>query len=114
MNTQQTFTKGNIIVSEIEYDASASGDVVIFLHLENGSIEIDVESYFGQMEYANYCFVSKMEYANYCFVNNIVDDKFYYHYLDDSSIEAVNEYLIENNIKAKYMEEVSEAASQTF
>ena len=24
------------------------------------------------------------------------------------------EYLIENNIKAKYMEEVSEAASQTF
>lgn len=103
MNTQQTFTKGNIIVSEIEYDASASGDGVIFLHLENGSIEIDVESYFGQMEY-----------ANYCFVNNIVDDKFYYHYLDDSSIEAVNEYLIENNIKAKYMEEVSEAASQTF
>ena len=103
MNTQQTFTKGNIIVSEIEYDASASGDGVIFLHLENGSVEIDVESYFGQIEYANYCFVS-----------DIVDDEFYYHYLEDEGIEAVNEYLIENNIKAKYMEEVSEAASQTF
>lgn len=103
MNTQRTFTKDDINVTNIEYDASASGNGVIFLHLENGSIEIDVENYFGQMEYANYCFVS-----------NIVDDKFYYHYLDDSSIEAVNEYLIENNIKAKYMEEVSEAASQTF
>lgn len=103
MNTQQTFTKDNIIVTDVEYDASASGEGVIFLHLENGSIEIDVESYFGQMEYANYCFVS-----------NIVDDKCYFQYLDDESIEAVNEYLIENNIKAKYMEEVSEAASQTF
>lgn len=103
MNTQQTLTKDNIIVTDIEYDASASGDGVIFLHLENGSIEIDVESYFGQMEYNNYYFVS-----------NIVDNKCHYHYLDDSSIEAVDEYLIENNIKAKYMEEVSEAASQTF
>ena len=103
MNAHQTFTKGNIIVTDIEYDASASGEGVIFLHLENGSIEIDVESYFGQMEYANYCFVS-----------NIVDDKCYFQYLDDESIEAVDEYLIENNIKAKYMEEVSEAASQTF
>ena len=103
MSRQQTITKDNIVVIDIEYDASASGSGVIFLHLEDGSIEIDVENYFGQIEY-----------ANYCFVNNIVDDKFYYHYLDDSSIEAVNEYLIENNIKAKYMEEVSEAASQTF
>lgn len=103
MSTQQTFTKDDIIVTNIEYDASASGNGVIYLHLENGSIEIDVESYFGQMEYANYCFVS-----------NIVNDKFYYHYLGDGSIEVVNEYLIENNIKAKYMEEVSEAASQTF
>ena len=102
MNTQQTFTKDNIIVTDIEYDASASGDGVVFLHLENGTIEIEVESYFGQMEYANYCFsYTKDDTYNYC-------------YLDDSSIEAVNEYLIENNIKAKYMEEVSEAASQTF
>ena len=103
MNTHQTFTKDNIIVTDIEYEASASGEGVIFLHLENGSIEIDVESYFGQMEYANYCFSS-----------NIVDGEFYYYYLEDEGIEAVNEYLIENNIKAKYMEEVSEAASQTF
>ena len=103
MNTHQTFTRDNIIVTDVEYDASASGDGVIYLHLENGSIEIDVESYFGQIDYINYCFVS-----------NIVDDKFYYHYLEDEGIEAVNEYLIENNIKAKYMEEVSEAASQTF
>ena len=103
MNTQQTFTKDNIIVTDIEYDASASGEGVIYLQIADGVIEIDVESYFGQMEYANYCFVS-----------SIVDDKCYYQYLDDSSIEAVNEYLIENNIKAKYMEEVSEAASQTF
>ena len=103
MNTQQILTKDNINVTDVEYDASASGDGVIFLHLENGSIEIDVESYFGQMEYANYCFVS-----------NIVDDKCYYQYLDDESIEAVDEYLTENSIKAKYMEEVSEAASQTF
>ena len=103
MSTQQTITKDNIIVKDVEYDASASGNGVIFLHLEDGSIEIDVENYFGQMEYDNYCFVS-----------NIVDDKFYYCYLEDEGIEAVNEYLVENNIKAKYIEEVSEAASQTF
>ena len=103
MNTQQTFTKDNIIVTNIEYNASASGEGVIYLQLAGGSIEIDVESYFGQMEYANYCFVS-----------NIVDDKCYFQYLDDESIEAVDEYLVDNSIKAKYMEEVSEAASQTF
>ena len=103
MNTHQTITKDNIIVTDVEYDAEASGNGVIYLHLEDGSVEIDVESYFGQIEYANYCFVS-----------NIVDDKCYFQYLDDESIEAVDEYLIENNIKAKYMEEVSEAASQTF
>lgn len=103
MNTQQTFTKENIIITDIEYDASASGDGIIFLHLEKGTIEVDVESYFGQMEYANYCFSCTAD-----------DDTYTYYYLDDSSIEAVNEYLIENNIKAKYMEEVSEAASQTF
>ena len=55
-----------------------------------------------------------MEYANYCFSYTADDDTYTYYYLDDSSIEAVNEYLIENNIKSKYMEEVSEAASQTF
>ena len=103
MNAHQTLTKDNIIVKDIEYDASASGDGVIYLHLDNGSIEIDVETYFGQMEYANYCFVS-----------NTVDGKFYYYYLEDEGIEAVNKYLIENNIKAKYMYEVNEAASQTF
>ena len=102
MNTQQTFTKDNIIVTDIEYDASASGGGVIYLQTADGIIEIDVESYFGQMEYANYCF----SYSK--------DDTYNYYYLDDESIEAVNEYLIENNIKAKYMEEVSEAASQTF
>ena len=90
-------------MTDTEYDTSASGEEVKYLHLEDGSIEIDVENYFGQIEYANYCFVS-----------DIVDDKFYYYYLEDEGIEAVNEYLIENNIKAKYMEEVSEAASQTF
>lgn len=103
MSTQQAFTKDNIIVKDVVYDASASGDGVIFLNLENGGIEIDVESYFGQIEYTNYCFVSY-----------ITDDEFYCYYLEDEGIEAVNEYLIENNIKAKYMEEVSEAASQTF
>ena len=103
MNTQQTFIKDNIIVTNIEYDASASGEGVIYLQIAGGIIEIDVESYFGQMEYANYCFSCTDE-----------DDTYNYYYLDDSSIEAVNEYLIENNIKAKYMEEVSEAASQTF
>ena len=102
MNTQQTFTKGNIIVTDIEYNASASGEGVIYLQLSYGIIEIDVESYFGQMDYANHCF----SYSK--------DDTYNYYYLDDNSIEAVNEYLIENNIKAKYMEEVSEAASQTF
>ena len=103
MNTQQIFTKDNIIVTNIEYDASASGDGVIYLQLSDGSIEIDVESYFGQMEYANHCFSYNTE-----------DDTYNYYYLDDSSVKAVNEYLIKNNIKAKYMEEVSEAASQTF
>ena len=103
MNTQQTFTKDNIIVSDIEYDASASGEGVIYLQIADGVIEINVESYFGQMEYANYCFSYTAD-----------DDTYTYYYLDDSSIEAVNEYLIENNIKSKYMEEVSEAASQTF
>ena len=102
MNTQQTFTKDNIIVTDTEYRASANGDGIIYLNLENGTIEVDVESYFGQMEYANYCF----SYSK--------ADTYNYYYLDDSSIEVVNEYLIENNIKAKYMEEVSEAASQTF
>lgn len=103
MNTQQTFTKDNIIVTNIEYDASASGEGVIYLQLADGIIEIDVESYFGQMEYADYCFSYNTE-----------DDTYNYYYLNDSSVKAVNEYLIENNIKAKYMEEVSEAASQTF
>ena len=102
MNTQQIFTKDNIIVTDIEYDASASGEGVIYLQTADGIIEIDVESYFGQMEYANYCF----SYSK--------DGTYNYYYLDDESIEAVNEYLIENNIKSKYMEEVSEAASQTF
>lgn len=102
MNTQQTFTKDNIIVTDIEYRASANGDGIIYLNLENGTIEVDVEECFGQMEYANYCF----SYTK--------DDTCTYYYLGDSSIEAVNEYLIENNIKAKYMEEVNEAASQTF
>lgn len=103
MNTQQTFTKDNIIVTDIEYDASASGDGIIYLNLDNGTIEVDVESYFGQMGYANYCFSYTTE-----------DDVYEYYYLDDESIEAVNEYLIKNNIKSEYMEEVSEAASQTF
>lgn len=103
MNTQQIFTKDSILVTNIEYDASASGEGVIYLQLTNGIIEIDVESYFGQMEYASYCFSYTAD-----------DDTYTYYYLDDSSIEAVNEYLIENNIKSKYMEEVSEAASQTF
>lgn len=103
MNTQQTLTKDNIIVTDIEYDASASGEGVIYLKLAGGIIEIDVESYFGQVEYADYCFSYNTE-----------DDTYNYYYLDDFSIEAVNDYLIENNIKAKYMEEVSEAASQTF
>ena len=103
MNTQQTFTKDNIIVTDIEYRASANGDGIIYLNLEKGTIEVDVESYFGQMGYADYCFSYNTE-----------DDTYNYYYLDDESIEAVNEYLIENNIKAKYMEEVSEAVSQTF
>ena len=103
MSTQQTFTKDDIIVTDIEYRASANGDGIIYLNLENGTIEVDVEECFGQIEY-----------ANYCFSYTIVDDTYTYYYLDDGSIEAVNEYLVENNIKAKYMEEVSEAASQTF
>ena len=103
MNTQHIFTKDSIIVTDIEYIASANGDGIIYLNLEKGTIEIDVESYFGQMEYANYCFSYTDE-----------DDSYTYYYLDDESIEVVNEYLIKNNIKAKYMEEVSEAASQTF
>lgn len=103
MHTQQTFTKDNIIVTDVEYDASASGEGVIYLQIADGIIEVDVESYFGQMGYANYCFSCTTD-----------DDAYTYYYLDDNSIEAVNEYLIENNIKAKYMEEVSEAASQTF
>lgn len=103
MNTQQSFTKDNIIVTDVEYDAFASGEGVIYLQLSDGIIEIEVESYFGQMKYANYCFSYTAD-----------DDTYNYYYLDDSSIESVNEYLIENNIKSKYMEEVSEAASQTF
>lgn len=103
MNTQHIFTKDNIIVTDIEYRASANGDGIIYLQIADGIIEIDVESYFGQMEYANYCFSYTAD-----------DDTYTYYYLDDSSIEAVNEYLIDNNIKAKYKEEVSEAASQTF
>lgn len=102
MNEQLIFTKDNLLVNSLEYDAEPSGNGIIYLHLENGSIEIDVESYFGQMDYASYCF----SYTE--------DDIYNYYYLDDNSIEVVNEYLIENNIRAKYIEEVSEAASQTF
>ena len=43
MSTQQAITKDNIIVKDVEYDASASGEGVIYLHLEDGSIDIDLK-----------------------------------------------------------------------
>jgi len=103
MNEQIIFTKDNLLVNSLEYDAEPSGNGMSYLHLSSGSIEIDVESYMGFIEITNYSYVS-----------NIVDGKFHYYYLDDGSIETVREYMKENNIFNKYMDEVYEAVSQTF
>lgn len=103
MNEQTTFTKENLVVNSLEYDADSTGNGIIYLHLDSGSIEIDVESYLGLIEITNYSYVS-----------NIVDGKFHYYYLEDGSIETVQEYMKENNIFNKYMDEVYEAVSQTF
>lgn len=103
MNEQIIFTKDNLLVNSLEYDAEPSGNGIIYLHLENGSIEIDVESYMGFIEINNYCYVS-----------NIVEGNFHYYYLDDQSIETVQEYMKENDIFNKYMDEVYEAVNQTF
>lgn len=109
MNTQRTFTKDDIIVTDIEYRASANGDGIIYLNLEIGTIEVDVESNstvaegFDILDYANYSYSYTNEAGTYS-----------YHYLDDTSIEAVNEYLIENDIEDKYRDEVYEAVNQTF
>ena len=103
MNEQIIFTKDNLLVNSLEYDAEPSGNGIIYLHLDRGSIEIDVESYMGTIEINNYCYVS-----------NIVDGKVHYYYLDDQSIETVQEYMKENDIFNKYMDEVYEAVNQTF
>lgn len=103
MNEQIIFTKDNLLVNSLEYDAEPSGNGLIHLHLGGGSIEIDVESYLGNVEITNYSYVS-----------NIVDGKFHFYYLDDESIETVREYMKENDIFNKYMDEVYEAVSQTF
>lgn len=103
MNKQITFTRENLLVNSTEYDAGSTGNGIIYLHLDSGSIEIDVESYMGLIEITNYRYVS-----------NIVDGKFHYYYLDDESIETVREYMKENDTFNKYMDEVYEAVNQTF
>lgn len=50
MNEKITFTKDNLLVNSIEYDADSTGNGIIYLHLSNGSIETDVESYMGFIE----------------------------------------------------------------
>ena len=104
MNTQQIFTKDNLKVLDVEYRASASGDGIIYLNLDSGTIEVDVESCLDEIEITNYGFSSHIT----------KDNKVYYRYLDDQSIEAVSEYMKENSIFDKYMDEVYEAVSQTF
>ena len=103
MNEKITFTKDNLVVNDVEYDADPTGNGIAYLHLDSGSIEIDVESYMGLIEITNYSYVS-----------NIVEGKFHYYYLDDQSIETVQEYMKENDIFNKYMNEVYEAVNQTF
>lgn len=103
MNEQIIFTKDSILVNSTEYDADSTGNGIIYLHLDSGSIEIDVESYLGLIEITNYSYVS-----------NIVDGQGYYYYLDDESIETVREYMKDNDIFNKYMDEAYEAVSQTF
>lgn len=103
MNEQITFTKDSLVVNILEYDADPTGNGTVYFHLDSGSIEIDVESYLGLIEITNYSYVS-----------NIVDGEGYFYYLDDGSIETVQEYMKENNIFNKYMDEVYAAVSQTF
>lgn len=103
MNKQQTFTKNNLKVVGVEYRASASGDGIIYLNLDLGSIEVDVESCLGEIDITNYCFSS-----------DVVDNQCHYYYLDDQSIETISEYMKENSIFDKYMDEVYEAVNQTF
>lgn len=55
-----------------------------------------------------------MGLLGYLVYNNHVDNQYHYYYLDDQSIEAVTEYMKENSIFDKYMDEVYEAVNQTF
>lgn len=104
MKIQKTFTKDNLKVVDVEYKASASGDGIIYLELDSGTIEIDVESCLGEIEITDHGFYSHIT----------KDNKVYYQYLDDQSIETVSEYMKENSIFDKYMDEVYEAVNQTF
>lgn len=103
MNEQIIFTKDNLVVSDVEYDAEATGDGTIYLHLDGGSIEVDVQSFFGDVYFDNFSYVS-----------NIVDNLFHYYYLDDQSTETVQDYMKDNDIFNKYMDEVYEVVNQTF
>lgn len=103
MNNNIIFTKDNLIVKSVGYDAEPSGDGIIYLHLDGGSIEIDVESYMGSIEMTDYSYVS-----------DTVDNHFHYYYLDDQSIETIQEYMSDNDSFDKYMDEVNEAVNQTF
>lgn len=103
MSEQITFTKDNLVVNILEHDADSTGNGIIYLHLDSGSIEIDVESYLGLIEITNYSYVS-----------NIVGGEGYFYYLDEGSNETVQEYMKENDIFNKYMDEVYEAVNQTF
>lgn len=102
MNEKIIFTKDNLAVNDVEYDAEPTGNGTIYFHLDSGSIDIDVESYLGSV-YIN----------NYCYVSNTVDGKFQYYYLDDESIETVLGYMKDNDIFNKYMDEVYKSVNQT-
>lgn len=103
MNTQRTFTKDNLDVKRVGYSAEPTGTGEIYLVVNGGEIIVDIESYLGEIAYESFAFVS-----------DNIDSKCYYYYLDDQSIETVQEYMKDNNIFDKYMDEVYEAVNQTF
>lgn len=102
MNEQITFTKDNLDVKRVGYSAESTGAGEIYLVVGGGEIIVDVESYLGEIDYESFAFVS-----------DNIDDKCYYYYPDNQSIETVQDYMKDNNIFDKYMDEVYEAVNQT-
>lgn len=97
-----TFTKENLSVLSVEIDADKNGSGSIFLSIPTGEIEIEVEHYMGVTELSSHSHLSTEDGETYT-----------YFYLDDYSIETVNNYLKDSGTIDKFIEEANEAASQS-